>query len=143
PGLSTRLIEACHLRKDLRCLDVVGMGCGSAIPSIEQAHNFLSVHPHKIAASVSTEICSAAIYSGDSPDLVISNAIFADGSAAVVLRNSSNAGVASLPSFASHAYPDWKQALRFKSETGRLRNVISKYVLAVVENSIQLMINKL
>src|SRR5207247_3504699 len=142
PGLSTRLIEACHLRKDLRCLDVVGMGCGSAIPSIEQAHNFLSVHPHKIAASVSTEICSAAIYSGDSPDLVISNAIFADGSAAVVLRNSSNAGLASLRSFGSHTYPEWKETLRFKSEKGRLRNVLSKDVPAVVEKSIHVLVKK-
>jgi alkylresorcinol/alkylpyrone synthase len=142
PGLSTRLIEECGLRKDIRCLDVVGMGCGSAIPAMEQAHNFLAVHPRKIAASVSTEICSAAFYSGDSPDLVVSNAIFADGSAALILRNSSGAGIASFRSFACVSYPEWRETLRFITEKGRLRNVLSKDVPALVEKSIPALIHK-
>ena len=143
PGLSTRLIEACGLRKDVRCLDVVGMGCGSAVPALEQAHNFIAAHPEKTAASVSTEICSAAMYNGDSPDLVISNAIFADGSAAAVLGNSKSAGSPDFHTFSSLTYPEWQESLRFRTEKGRLRNVLAKEVPEQVREAVMALIEKL
>lgn len=142
PGLSTRLIEKCNLRRDVRCLDVVGMGCGSAIPAMEQAHNFLKAHPEKIAASVSTEICSAALYADDAPDLVVSNTIFGDGSAAVILKDSRTQGIASFRSFASLTYPEWQETLRFKTQGGRLRNVLGKEVPMKVEKSLNDLIKK-
>lgn len=128
PGLSTRLIESCSLRSDLRTVDIVGMGCGSAVPSLEQCYNFLSVHPEAKAASVSTEICSSAIYSDDAPELVISNAIFADGSGSCVLENSDDARYPALRGFSSITHPEWREALKFTTEGGRLRNVLDKKV---------------
>lgn len=127
PGIAAQLIERCRLRNDLHYVEVVGMGCGSAIPALEQCHNFLRANPKATAASVSTEICSAALYQGDAADLVISNAIFSDGSAAVVLKNSPG-GLAQVGHFVSMTYPQWKEDLRFTTENGRLKNQLSKDV---------------
>lgn len=135
PGLSAYVVDACGLRRDARIADLVGMGCGAAIPALEQAHNFLKANPGKVAAVVSTEICSAAMVSNDEIDIVISNTIFADGSAAVILgtRSGSSTGRATparpvIRGFQSLIVPEWRDTLRFRSQKGHLKNVLGKDV---------------
>ncbi len=144
PGLAAQLIEPCGLRHDLRYVEVVGMGCGSAIPAMEQCHNFLKANPNGTAASISTEICSAAMYSDDAPELVISNAIFADGSAATILTDKENRGQSLkgqspifLKNFASLTYPKWKEELRFTTQNGRLRNKLGVQVPTQAAQSVK------
>jgi alkylresorcinol/alkylpyrone synthase len=113
------------------------MGCGAALPALEQASQFLAAQPGGTAAVVSTEICSAAMLIGEAPDLVVSNAIFADGSAAAVLKAGapgSDGEVATSPpgprivGFRSLLAPEWRDCLRFRTEGGHLRNVLSREV---------------
>lgn len=111
------------------------MGCGAALPGLRQASAQLAARPQAPVAVVCVEICSAAIYDGDAADLVISNAIFGDGAAAVVLRGAAagetgaGAGPA-LVDFASVTRPEWRESLRFRTEGGRLRNMLSSEVPA-------------
>ena len=63
PGLSSQLVELCGLKPSVRVADLVGMGCGAALPALEQASNFAKAHPGKIAAVVCAEICSATLVS--------------------------------------------------------------------------------
>lgn len=127
PGLAAQVIGAAKLRPDVQYADLVGMGCGAALPALQAADNFCRSHPGRIAAVVSTEICSAAMYSDDAADLVISNALFGDGSAAALLRAGPGPGPA-LSYFSSVVVPEWRDGLRFLTENGRLRNVLSKEV---------------
>ncbi|MCB4757694.1 MAG: type III polyketide synthase [Elusimicrobia bacterium] len=134
PGIASYLVEECGLNKNIHFADLVGMGCAAGIPGLEHAYNHLTAHPGSVAAVVSTEICSAAFYSDDSPDLVVSNSIFADGSAAVILKsftegehlNGSAPLHPALSGFASLVEPDWRDFIRFRYENGRLRNMLSK-----------------
>jgi predicted naringenin-chalcone synthase len=133
PGLTSYVVEGVGLRPDVRRVDLVGMGCGAALPALEQACHFLAAHPDGTAAVVCTEICSAAILLGDSPDLVVSNAIFGDGSAAAILRRADRGPRATAPrprlvGFRSLTLPEWREALRFRTEGGHLRNVLSRDV---------------
>ena len=136
PGISSHVLERAGLRPDVRCADLTGMGCGAAVPALERACDFLTAHPDGTAAVVSTEICSAAIFFGDSPDLVVSNSIFGDGSAAAILRRADRVGAASgspcprFVGFRSLTLPAWREALRFRTEGGHLRNVLSRDVPA-------------
>ncbi|MBP9128615.1 MAG: type III polyketide synthase [Elusimicrobia bacterium] len=127
PGLAAHVIGAASLRSTVQYADLVGMGCGAALPALQAADNFCRSHPGQIAAVVSTEICSAAMYSDDAADLVISNGLFADGSAAALLRAGSGKGPA-LTHFSSVVVPEWRDGLRFRTEEGRLRNVLVKEV---------------
>lgn len=135
PGLTSYVMERAALRADVRRIDLVGMGCGAALPALEQACHFLAAHPDGTAAVVSTEICSAAILLGDAPDLVVSNAIFGDGSAAAILRRADRTPASSvlpprptLLGFRSLTLPEWRDTLRFRTEGGHLRNVLSRDV---------------
>ena len=127
PGIAAQLVGAAKLRLDVQYVDLVGMGCGAALPALQAADNFCQSHPRQIAAVVSTEICSAAMYSDDAADLVISNALFGDGSAAALLRAGPGPGPA-LTHFSSLVVPEWRDGLRFRTENGRLRNVLVKEV---------------
>ncbi len=131
PGLSSYLVESCGLKSDIALCDAVGMGCGAALPALQQAANFTRANPGSSAAVVGTEICSAALFSNDAPDIVISNTLFSDGSAAAIL-NSGAAGTSNrfpaIHSFASLTVPEWRDTLRFRNENGYLRNVLAKEV---------------
>lgn len=132
PGLSAYVAEACALRDSVRRVDIVGMGCGAALPALEQATAFLAAHPDGVAAVISTEICSAAMLIGEAADLIVSNAIFGDGSAAAVLRRASGNGDGGcrpkILGFRSLLVPAWRDRLRFRTEGGHLRNVLAREV---------------
>ena len=79
-----------------------------------------------------TEICSAAMFSNDDPDIVISNTLFADGSAAVILNSKGEIDSLNLfpkiKGFDSLIIPEWRDLLRFRTEAGYLRNVLGEEV---------------
>jgi predicted naringenin-chalcone synthase len=126
PGLAAWTAEAVGFRPDVRTLDLAGMGCGAALPALQAARDFLGSHPGKTAAVVCAEVCSAAFFSGNEAGLVVSNALFGDGAAAAVMRRD-GAGPR-LAGFESLLRPEWRETLRFKTEGGRLRNVLGPEV---------------
>ena len=126
PGLAPRTADRAGLRPDVRLADLVGMGCGAALPALQTAADFCRSHPGALAAVVSTEICSAAFFPGDAPDLVISNALFGDGSAAALL--STRGRGPEIIDEESLVVPAWRDALRFTTDGGHLRNVLSPRV---------------
>jgi alkylresorcinol/alkylpyrone synthase len=131
PGLSAYVVEAAGLRTDVHAADLAGMGCGAALPALREAWHFTRANPGALAAVVSTELSSCAMFSDDAADLVVSNALFADGSAAAVVGSGRGAPASAAPrlkDFASLLVPEWRDDLRFRTDGGRLRNVLSKDV---------------
>jgi predicted naringenin-chalcone synthase len=61
------------------------MGCGAAIPNLEAAAGMLVRSGEGPVLSLAVEICSATIFPGHEPELVVNNSIFGDGAAAAVL----------------------------------------------------------
>lgn len=152
PGLSSYLIEEAGLKSSIHTADLGGMGCGAGLPALEQAVHFTQTHPGRTAAVVCTEICSAAFFSDESPDIVISNTLFSDGSAALLLQSNaekpSRNGLNGRPpcrmtAFESATVPAWRETLRFRSEKGRLRNVLGIDVPANAAKLLKVAINQL
>ncbi len=136
PGLTSYISEALGLRPDLFAMDLAGLGCGAALPALRAADQYLALHPASRVAVVSVEICSAAIFWGDDIELILSNSIFADGAAACLLTNDPERQGFSLTGFSSLLWPEHRDDLRFKTEDGRLRNVISRSVPAVAARAV-------
>ncbi|HSJ54105.1 MAG TPA: type III polyketide synthase [Anaerolineae bacterium] len=131
PGLTSYVSEALGLRAAIRPYDLQGMGCGGAVPNLETAYNYLQAHPGHDVLSIAVEICSATMFHGESPDLLISNALFGDGAAAAVLSNRPGQEGPCVNGFASGLYPQDRQHLYYRTEQSRLRNVLSVEVPAV------------
>jgi alkylresorcinol/alkylpyrone synthase len=131
PGLTSYIAEALPLKENVWPFDLQGMGCGGAVPNLETAYNYLQAHPDSNVLAIAVEICSATIYFDEAPDILISNALFGDGAAAVVLTNRPGRGGIRLAGFAAGLYPQDREALYFRTENSRLRNVLSREVPAV------------
>ncbi|MBI4835005.1 MAG: type III polyketide synthase [Planctomycetes bacterium] len=123
PGLSTYLVEGLKLKRTARVYDLVGSGCGGAIPNLQLSQALLKEGNGDKILSVSVEICSATFQMADNLSLIISNAIFGDGAAAAVVWNQPR-GLALLSSVSHHA-PEYRDDIRFVYRNGRLHNQLS------------------
>lgn len=131
PGLSSYIAEDLGLDHSIRARDLVGMGCGAAIPNLEAAGGLLARQAAGPVLSIAVEICSATIFPAHEPDLIVSNAIFGDGAAAAVVdlpKRAADHGLARLVDFESGIFPQYREDLRYRSEGGLLRNSLSKRV---------------
>jgi len=123
PGLSTYLIEDLGLSQDIFAYDLVGSGCGGAIPNLQICEKMLKQSPDGAVVSVSVEVCSATFRMDDSLSLIISNALFADGAAAAVLWNRPEG--LKLVDSASTYETQHRSALRYIHKNGQLYNQLS------------------
>lgn len=128
PGLTSYIVEETGLNPDIFALDIVGMGCGGAMPALQACRNYLNTNKDTFALAVSTEICSSALFWGDETGLILSNSIFGDGSAACLLTNRDDKSGLRFIDFASKIAPCHRDTLRFVTEKSRLRNVIKEVV---------------
>jgi predicted naringenin-chalcone synthase len=124
PGISTYLIEKLGLPRNIAAYDLVGSGCGGAIPNLQMASALLNGKNDSTVVSVSVEICSATFQMAEDLNLIISNALFADGAAACVLRN--HPGVFSIVASSSRHVPEHREAIRYVYKNGQLHNQLSR-----------------
>jgi predicted naringenin-chalcone synthase len=122
PGISTYLIERLGLPRTTRVYDLVGSGCGGAIPNLHLAESLLRTNGG-VVVSVAVEICSSVFQMGNDLSLILSNALFADGAAAAVLMNRP-AGF-ELVATAGFYVPEQRDAIRFVHKQGQLHNQLS------------------
>ncbi|MBJ6751664.1 type III polyketide synthase [Geomonas anaerohicana] len=122
PGISTYLAQRLGLDPRTRLYDLVGSGCGGAIPNLQVAESMLRM-TGGVVVSVAVEICSAAFQMGNDLSLILSNALFGDGAAAAVLCERP-AGFEVCAS-AGRYVPEQREAIRFVHKGGQLHNQLS------------------
>jgi alkylresorcinol/alkylpyrone synthase len=137
PGLTSYVSQHAGFREDIYALDLVGMGCGAAIPAIINANEYLKNHPNSNVIVLCVEICTAAISWGDEIDLVLSNVLFGDGAAACLLSNKKHLEGLLIKNFHSILWPQHRNELRFKHKDSRLCNVIKKDVPGIASKAVK------
>ncbi len=123
PGVSTYLIEELGLKRSVKAYDLVGSGCGGAVPNLQLAGALAGARPGGAVLSVAVEICSCTFQMGDDASLIISNAIFGDGAAAAVV--SGKPGGFALVDSVSRFAPEYREDIRFVHRNGQLHNQLS------------------
>ena len=91
PGLSGHVIERLALRGDVQAFDLVGQGCGAALPNLQLGQALLASGRFEHVLSVCVEVSSAAMYLDNDAGVLISACLFGDGAGAAAL--SGQAGV--------------------------------------------------
>lgn len=130
PGLTSYVMERLCLRSDVIALDLVGMGCGAAIPNWRAAEALIkSKHCRRLLA-ICVEVCSAAMYLDNDPGVLISTCLFGDGAGALVLSDqpTDRGPVVEWIASESVTCPEHRDLLRFEQRGGLLRNVLSRHV---------------
>lgn len=126
PGLTSYVSEQLGLRPDVFALDLVGQGCGAALPNLRNAEALLAAGRAKKVLSVCVEVCSAAFFIDDDPGVLISACLFGDGAGAAVLSGEPPAGKRHIEwkLAASRLVTAERDTLRFSHQDGMLRNIL-------------------
>ncbi len=130
PGLSSYLIERLGLRADVQALDLVGQGCGAALPNWRMAAALLGSGAGTHVLSVCVEVSSAAMYLDNDPGVLISACLFGDGAGAAVLSSQPTPSRRRVEwkCASSLTNPAEREALRFEQRGGMLRNILTRPV---------------
>ncbi len=122
PGISTYLLERLGLARSTKVHDLVGSGCGGALPNLEVAEALLKARGG-VVVSVAVEICSSTLQMDNDLSLILSNALFGDGAAAAVLWTRPQG--LELVASAGRYVPEQREAIRFVHKDGALHNQLS------------------
>src|ERR1035437_2715782 len=128
PGVTSYVAEQLGLRTNAFLQDLVGLGCGAAIPTLRAASHILAAQPNATVACVAVEICSAAFYLDDDPGVLISACLFSDGAAATIWRGTPGPAGLRASDFNTLHLPAERDKLRFEQRDGKLRNRLHRSV---------------
>jgi alkylresorcinol/alkylpyrone synthase len=128
PGLSSYVSEILGLRPNAFLSDLVGLGCGAAIPTLRAASHVLAAQPDATVACIALEVCSAAFYLDDDPGVIISACLFSDGAAATIWRATPGPTALRAFDFDTLHRPADREKLRFEQRDGKLRNLLDRSV---------------
>jgi polyketide synthase Type III len=130
PGLSSYVVERLKLRPDVVALDLVGQGCGAALPNLRTGDAFIAAGRCEMMLSISVEVCSAAFYIDDDVGVLVSACLFGDGAGAAVVSRRPRPGHICPEWIASKSFmdPAHRDALRFEQRDGMLRNILTPEV---------------
>jgi predicted naringenin-chalcone synthase len=128
PGVTSYVAEQLGLRPDTYLQDLVGLGCGAAIPALRAAGAILAAQPDAVVACVAVEVCSAAFYLDDDPGVLVSACLFGDGAAATIWRSQPGPGALECRDFTTVHQPANRDRIRFELRQGKLRNLLDAAV---------------
>jgi alkylresorcinol/alkylpyrone synthase len=137
--LTSYVSERLGLRADVFALDLVGQGCGAALPNLRAAKALLGSGGERVL-SVCVEICSAAFYLDDDPGVLVSACLFGDaaGAALVTARPDPARRRVEWKAVGSILNPAARDLLRFEQKEGMLRNVLTPQVPALAAEHAEL-----
>ena len=138
PGLTSYVSELLELRTDILALDLVGQGCGAALPNLRTAEALIASSRADRVLSICVEICSAAMYLDDDPGVLISACLFGDGAGAAVLTAEPVAGRRRVRwrSASTLLNAADRDELRFEKRGGMLRNVLTTAVPGIAARQV-------
>jgi alkylresorcinol/alkylpyrone synthase len=127
PGLTSYVAESLGLRQDAVHLDLVGQGCGAALPNLRTAEALVKSGRSENVLCVCVEVCSAAFYLDNDLGVLVSACLFGDGAGAAVVsaRPRAEGRKVEVKAAASITNPGLRDALRFEQRGGMLRNILT------------------
>lgn len=107
PGVDAEIIERLGLRRDAERTHVGFMGCHGALNGLRVARSFVERDSRAVPLVCAVELCSLHFSYGWDPDMLVANALFADGAAALVGRGDRHDGNPAASSGRPGTAADW------------------------------------
>ena len=136
PGVSSYVSEQLGMRENAYLQDLVGLGCGAAIPTLRSADAFLTANPTARVAVIAVEICSAAFFVSDDPGVLISLCLFGDGASASIWSGEEAEGKPRCGGFDTVHVPQEREKIRFINSGGKLCNQLHKSVPGLAADAV-------
>lgn len=142
PGVSSHVAESLGMRADVYLQDLVGLGCGAAIPTMRAAQGFLAANPGSKVATIAVEVCSAALFVNDDPGVLISLCLFGDGASAAIWSDEAGEGKWQAGHFETIHVPEEREKIRFVNGDGKLQNKLHRDVPELAAEAVEVLWKK-
>lgn len=137
PGLDIDLVKSLNLPLNIQRLCINFMGCYAAFNAIKIADTYCAADPNAKVLVVCTELCSIHFQKENTDDNLLANALFADGSAALLIEGYSRKGVNLKPvSFYCDLYQEGEQDMAWTVGDLGFEMRLSAYVPQVIKSGI-------
>ena len=113
PGVEIDLINHFGLNPNIKRTNINFMGCYAAITGLRTAKDICS-NPGRTVLMVSVELCTLHFQNKFIDDYLLSNSIFADGAASVIVSSKSDNAKLKLEDFESRLIPNTKDEMSWK-----------------------------
>lgn len=144
PGLDIDLVKKLKLRTSVQRTGINFMGCYAAFNAIKVADAFCKADSNAKVLIVCTELCSLHFQKKPTEDNLISNALFADGSAAVLVESRTTAPFRLRPdAFYSDLAIEGEQDMAWSIGDLGFEMKLSTYVPAIIRGGISKLTNSL
>ena len=142
PGVTSYVAEHLGLRPNVWLQDLVGLGCGAAIPLLRAGQAVLASHPDAVVVCIAVEICSAAFYLDDDPGVLVSACLFGDGAAATIWRSAPGPTGLWCDDFNTLHQPGYRDFIRFETRNGKLRNLLRPEVPELAAKAVRHLVDE-
>ena len=144
PGLDIELVERLELNSCVQRTAVNFMGCYAAFNAIKLADAICKADPTAKVMLVCTEICTIHFQKEAEQDHLVSNALFGDGAAAVLMQGQPCQEVSlELQSFHCDLAPAGKRDMAWHIGDTGFEMTLSSYVPDLIKNGIRQLTDKL
>ena len=148
PGLDIELIRALNLKPTLNRISINFMGCNAAVLALKQADQICKSQNNACVLIVCTELCTIHFQKKYSDDYILSNLLFGDGCAAVIVSSEKiqlhkKYKILKLNSFHSLIVQEGLNEMAWQvSETGFIMNLTS-YVSPLLKKHLPALLNNI
>lgn len=144
PGLDIELVEKLGLSPCVQRTAVNFMGCYAAFNAIKLADAICRANPEAKVMLVCTEICTIHFQKYTAQDHLVSNALFGDGAAAVLMQGQPNEEVSlELQSFHCDLAPAGKREMAWHIGDTGFEMTLSSYVPDLIKKGIRELTDRL
>ncbi len=144
PGFDFYLIRDLPLPQGVHRCHLGYMGCFAAFPALRLARSICSAEPDARVLVVNVELCSLHLQYRDQADVMVANAIFADGASAALVsatRTDSRTTPLELSHFRTHTIPDSESAMGWTIGDTGFNMTLSAEVPSLVQRSMKRVLN--
>lgn len=147
PGLDIDLVKELGLNTSVERTSINFMGCYAAMIAMKSALAFCHQQADAKVLVVATELCTIHFQKESDEDNLVANAIFGDGSAAIILSNnksdSKNEVCLSPRAFHTELIPEGADEMAWHIGNSGFEMKLSTYVPSLIEKGIEDLVSRL
>lgn len=145
PGLDIEIIEELGLPGNIQRTSIQFMGCYAAFNGIKTANYITKSHPEANVLVVCVELCTLHFQKSKERDHLVSNALFGDGAAAMLIQGKpkTNGNSLSLEAFYCDLFPQGKKDMAWHVSDFGFEMTLSSYIPSLIKGGIKSLAGKL
>jgi predicted naringenin-chalcone synthase len=143
PGLDIEIISTLGLDTTIQRTAINFMGCYGAFNGLKLADTICKANPAAKVLLISVELCTLHFQKKMDEDFLLSNALFADGAAAILIESEGQEKSLEFRSFFCDLYFEGKQDMAWKVADFGFEMTLTSYIPKLVKSGIKSLIDRL